>query len=160
MHRSIAPIVVVVTRDEVEAKDMSSVLEALRGLVASPEIARTYFEQVDIAFHGYNDTSEELFEIPEVRDFVYELDSHFPYWLFFLDKSALGLQFIAYSFLPPFLTNEAKNKIYPERLDALLTKRWFPAMNQICDWVGFTEEQIEALTNRSVDYLLEGPIDS
>jgi hypothetical protein len=157
MHRSMAPIVVVITREEVEAQDMSSVLGALRALVASPEIARTYFEQVDIAFHGYNDTPEELFEILEVRDFVYELDNQFPYWLFFLDKSSLGLQFIAYSFLPPFLTDEAKKAIYPERLDALLTKRWFPAMNQICDWVGFTEQQNEALTSRAVEYLLSGP---
>jgi hypothetical protein len=151
---------IVVTRDEVKAHDVSSVLEALRALIVSPEIARMYFEQVDIAFHGYNSTSEELFEIPEVRDFVYELDNEFPYWLFFLDKSALGLQFIAYSFLPPFLTDEAKKAIYPQRLDALLTKRWFPAMNQICDWVGFTEQHIEALTSRSVEYLLRGPIDS
>jgi hypothetical protein len=154
-----APIIII-TRDEVNAQDMSPVLGALKALVASPEIARTYFEQVDIAFHGYNNTQEELFEIPEVRAFVYELDNKFPYWLFFLDKSALGLQCIAYSFLPPFLTDKAKQEIYPERLDALLTKRWFPAMNQICDWVGFTEQQIETLTNRSIEYLLGGPIDS
>ncbi|MDB5974587.1 MAG: hypothetical protein JWR07_1347 [Nevskia sp.] len=159
MDRSFAPIIVV-SREEVRANDMSSVLESLRGLIASPEIARAYFDRVDIAFHGYNGTSEELFEIPEVRNFVHELDNEFPYWLFFLDKSALGLQFIAYSFLPPFLTNEAKQAIFPERLDALLTKRWFPAMNQVCDWAGFTEQQIEALTNRSVDYLLRGPTPS
>lgn len=159
MHKSMAPTIVV-SRDEIKANDVSSVLEALRALITSPEIARTYFQRVDIAVHGYNGTWEELFEIPEVRNFVFELDNEFPYWLFFLDKSALGLQFIAYSFLPPFLTDEAKKVIYPERLDALLTRRWFPAMNQICDWVGFTEQQIEALTSRSVEYFLRGPIDT
>ena len=151
---------IVITRNEVVTKDTSSALHALRVLISSPKAARQYFESVDIAFHGYNETREELFEISEVREFVYALDEQFPYWLFFLDKTALGLQCLACCFLPPFLTAEAKRKHYPERLNELLTKRWFPAMNQVCEWVGFTEEQIEMLTNRSVDYLLSGPIDS
>jgi hypothetical protein len=151
---------IVITRNEVVTKDTSSALNALRVLISSPKAARQYFESVDIAFHGYNETREELFEISEVREFVYALDEQFPYWLFFLDKTALGLQCLAYCFLPPFLTAEAKRKHYPERLNELLTKRRLPAMNQVCEWVGFTEEQIEMLTNRSVDYLLSGPIDS
>ena len=150
--------VIVVSRAEVDAKDISSVLGALRALIASPDAAMQYFENVDIAFHGYNETREELFEIQEVREFVYALDEQFPYWLFFLNKSALGLQCLAYCFLPPFLTFEAKQRIYPERLNDLLTRRWFPAMNQICEWVGFSEERIEVLTDRSVEYLLGGPI--
>jgi hypothetical protein len=148
----------VVTRSQVEANDPASVLRALRALVASPDVARQCFESVDIAFHGYNAVREELFEIPEVREFVYALDAQFPYWLFFLDKSALGLQCLAYCFLPPFLTAEARQQIHRERLAELLSSRWFPAMNQICEWVGFNEEEIEALTNRSVDYLFGGPV--
>lgn len=150
--------VITISRSEVEAQDTSSVLEALRALFASPDVALQYFESVDIAFHGYNGTREELFEMQTVREFVYALDEQFPFWLFFLDKSALGLQCIAYCFLPPFLTTEAKQRIYPERLNELLTKRWFPAMNQICTWVGFSEEQIKILTDQSVDYLLDGPM--
>lgn len=150
--------IIVVSREEVISKDTSSALEALRALVVSPEAALQYFEAVDIAFHGYNDWREELFEIQEVREFVYALDKQFPYWLFFLDKKALGLQCIAYCFLPPFLTQEAKQRIFPERLNKLLTTRWFPAMNHVCEAVGFSEEQIEELTDRSVRYLLGGPL--
>jgi hypothetical protein len=150
--------VIVVSRSEVEAKDPSSVLQALRALVASPDAARQHFESVDIAFHGYDAVREELFEIPEVREFVYALDEQFPYWLFFLDKSALGLQCLAHCFLPPFLTAEARQRVHREQLTELLSNRWFPAMNQICEWVGLSEAQIERLTNRSVDYLFGGPI--
>jgi len=152
--------VIIVSRAEVENRDRSSVIGALLALIASPDAAMQYFESVDIAFHGCNETREELFKIQEVREFVYALDEQFPYWLFFLDKSALGLQCLAYCFLPPFLTAGAKQRIYPERLNDLLTKRRFPAMNQICEWVGFCEEQIEALTDRSVEYLPGGPIAS
>lgn len=150
--------IIIISRAEVTTKDVTSVVEALRALIASQNTALQYFESVDLAFHGYNETSEELFEMEEVREFVYALDEQFPFWLFFLDKAALGLQCIAYCFLPPFLTAEAKQRIYPERLNDLLTKRWFPAMNQICEWVGFNEDQIEILTDRSVQYLLGGPI--
>lgn len=150
--------VIVVSREEIQSQDTSSVLLALQSLITSPERASQWFEQIDIAFDGFNETTLELFEIDSVREFVTKLDDEFPFWLFFLSKSGTGLQCIAYCFLPPFLTPVGKAKIFPERLNDLLTQRWFPAMNQICDWVGFSEDEIEALTNRSVDYLLSGPI--
>ena len=159
MSLHFAPIIVF-SREQVEAQDTSSAIEALSALIQSPQQALSFFEQVDVAFDGYNETRDELFEIPQVREFVYLLDGKFPYWLYFLTKTGTGLQCIAYCFLPPFLTPTAKAKHFPERLNDLLTRRWFPAMNQICEWTGFTEQQIESLTNRSVDYLLGGPLDA
>lgn len=159
MQLPFAPFIVV-TREEVDAQDTSSVLEALGALIQSPEQARSLFEQVDIAFHGYNETSEELFEIQEVRNFVNALDEKFPFWLYFLSKTGTGLQCIAYCFLPPFLTKAGKAQHFPKRLNDLLTRRWFPAMNQVCEWTGFSEQQIESLTDRSVEYLLGGPLDA
>lgn len=159
MHRELAPIIVI-TREEVEAREVSSVLESLYSMIKSPQRALSLFERIDVAFHGYNETTEELFEIENVREYVRTLDEQFPYWLYFLSKSGTGLQCIAHCFLPPFLTPKGKQKYFPERLNDLLTKRWFPAMNQICEWTGFTEDQIESLSDRSVDYFLGGPMDA
>jgi hypothetical protein len=100
----------------------------------------------------------ELFEIPEVRDFIAAIDDEFPFWLFFLSKHALGLQCISKCFLPPFLKPEAQARIFPEKLDDLLSRRWFPAMNQVCAWVRLSESEIEEMSNRSVEYLLMGPL--
>ena len=151
-------ITIVVPRQEIQAGNKANVLESLKTLISSPETARKWFERVDIAIDGYNQTREELFEIVEVRNFVQELDDEFPFWLFFLSKRDTGLQCIAYCFLPPFLTQAAKAEIFPQQLDSLLSKRWFPAMNQLCDWVGMQEDDIEMLSDRSVQYLLGGPI--
>ena len=151
-------VTIVVTRQEIQAGNKTNVLESLKTLISSPETARKWFERVDIAIDGYNQTREELFEIVEVRNFVQELDDEFPFWLFFLSKRDTGLQCIAYCFLPPFLTQAAKAEIFPQQLDSLLSKRWFPAMNQLCDWVGMQEDDIEMLSDRSVQYLLGGPI--
>ena len=153
----VEPVVVVVSRKEVEARDVSSVLGALKSCISSIERARSFFQKVDVAFHGYDHDTRELFEIPEVRECVALLDSEFPYWLFFLTKRGLGLQCIMLCFMPPFLTEEARRTVLPQRLDELLSNRWFPAMNHICEAVGFSERQIEVLTNEVVDYFINGP---
>lgn len=128
----------------------------LSALLATPGAAREHFEKVDIAFYGYDDDTRELFEIPEVRNFVFKLDEAFPYWFYFLSKNALGLHAILLCFLPPYLTAEAKARIFPERLQPLLLERWFPAMNYVCELVEMPEEEIERLTNRVMSYIAKG----
>ena len=150
------PLVVVVSREEVEAMDMSAALAVLMRLVESPETARAFVERVDISFHGYDHTNEELFEIVEVRNFVQQLDEKFPFWFFFLSKRYLGLQCLLYCFLPPFLTEEARSRDFPERIDQLLSKRWFPAMSHISQFAGFSEKKIERLAERGVSYITNG----
>jgi hypothetical protein len=152
----IEPIVIVIGREEVEAQDTSGSLSLLQGFLATPETAKNHFEKVDIAFHGYEAQTSELWEIPAVRNFVFKLDDAFPYWAYFLSKSHPGLQALILCFLPPFLTEDAKAQIFSERLRPLLLDRWFPAMNQICTYVGMTDDEIERLTNRVISYIKKG----
>jgi hypothetical protein len=156
MPSSIDPLAVVVSRAEVEAMDTAPALAVLEKLIESPETAREFVERVVIVFHGYDDTRQVLFEIPEVRSFVLQLDQQFPFWLYFLSKHYLGLQCLLLCFLPPFLTPEARSQIFPVRIGELFEKRWFPAMNHICGFVGFSESQIERLTDRAVRYATTG----
>jgi hypothetical protein len=151
------PVVVVISRDEVEARDTASVIETFKSCLASSDRARSFFGRLDVAFHGYDQDTRELFEIPEVREYVGLLDDVFPYWLFFLTKSGLGLRCIMLCFMPPYLTEAARKTVLPQRLDERLSKRWFPAMNQICEAVGFSEQQIDNLTDEVVDYFIDGP---
>lgn len=150
------PLAIVISREEVEAQNIAPALSLLNTLIASPEKAKSYQEKVDVAFHGYDDDQRELFEIPEVRHFVYKLDEAFPFWLFFLSKHFLGLQCLLLCFLPPFLTDEAKAKIFPEKVEAILLNRWMPAMNQVSEYAGLSEQEIEQLTERAIDYIQHG----
>jgi hypothetical protein len=162
LPESADPVIFVVSRDEVEAGDTSVVLGQLRRLVESREVARAFVERVDIAFHGYDDVGWELPEIPEVRDFANQLDDQFPYWLFFMSKRHSGLLCLLYCFLPPSLTAEGRAKHHPPIIERLLVGRWFPAMNHICAYVGYSEEQIERLSERALAYFTTGlfPLDS
>ncbi len=161
LPKIIDPLVVVVSRTEVEALDTSAALGVLKRLTESPDTARAFVERVDVSFDGYDHIGQELFEVPEVRNFVYQLDGQFPFWLYFLSKHHLGLQCLLFCFLPPFLTEDARSRIFPERINQLLTNQWFPAMNHICEYIGFSERQIERLTERALAYITAGrfPLD-
>ena len=157
-QNEVSPICVVVSRAEVENQDIQVALSVLRRFIESPEVARKYMEGVNIAFDGYNQNNLELFEIPEVRNYVYKLDEQFPFWFYYLSKYYSSLQCIMLCFLPPYLTDEAKTTIFPQRLGQLLTNRWIPAMNHICAYAGLTEKEIEGLTDRMELYISDGPL--
>lgn len=139
------------------AATSTSTLSVLARLLESVETVRSFEERVDIAFHGYDETTLELYEIDEVRNFVHALDEKFPYWLFFLTKEGTGLQALAWCFLPPDLTEEGQRTIWPERLMDLLDRRWFPALGDICQKVGLNEKDFAARCSSCAHYFVEGP---
>jgi hypothetical protein len=89
-------IAVFVSRDEFERLDLSGCLQVLDSLIESRERAMRFRDRVDFAVDGYNDDPRELFEIPEVRTFVRELDAKWPYWFFFLSKATGALAMIMF----------------------------------------------------------------
>lgn len=149
---------IVVSRDEVLSGDILPALNALNRMMESPEKARFYREKVHLLFDGYNRTSTEIFEIPAVRNYVYKLDDKFPYWLYFLSKNSTSLQALFLCFLPPHLTDEAKKEIFPDRVESLLSDRWFPALNYVGEFVGMDDDENRAITERTIRYLFEGPL--
>ena len=148
---------VVVSKEEVDSGDISPALGTFKLLLQSPETMEHFFERVEIAFQGYDSDSRELFEIPDVRQYVHKLDEQFPFWLFFLAKTHPGLQCLMLCFLPPHLTREAKVRQFPGEIDKLLSRRWFPAMNQVCAKVSFSDTRIHTLTDRVIKYMMTGP---
>lgn len=155
---SFDPITIVVSKEEVMSSDISSICDVLNELIKSPEIAQNYQEKINFTFDGFNEHPQELFEIMEVRRFVHEVDNLFPFWLYFLSKNHLGLQNLLFCFLPPFLTDEAKQEIFPKKIEELLCNRWFPALNQIGTFLGLSSDENEEITQRTFSYIGSGPI--
>jgi hypothetical protein len=149
-------LILVVSREQVESADITDVLDVLEKLLTSPEIALEFCERVDITFDGYNDDARELFEIPEVRNFVYELDNQFPFWLYFLSKYHSGLFCVLNCFLPPNLMDEAKKRKWPQLIQEYLLKRGIPALNQVCAFVGYSDKRVQELTDNALRYIQHG----
>ena len=114
--------------------------EGVRDLVARYTWAGDQGRTDDVAQcfmpDGILDVGQHGFEISEARDFVFQLDERFPFWLYFLSKARFELQSIMLCFLPPFLTPEAKARIFPEKLKTLMEERWLPAMTFIGSLTG------------------------
>lgn len=151
-------LMVVVSRQEVESGDTSGPLSTLKHLISSQQMVREFRTRVDIAFDGYNETSDELFEIPEVRNYVHALDEQFPYWLYFLSRNYAGLQCITLCHLLPYLTDEARAETHPRQLADILERRWGPALNHICAAAGFPDSEADALLESALIYIKSGPI--
>ncbi|MBF0235186.1 MAG: chlororespiratory reduction 6 domain-containing protein [Desulfamplus sp.] len=149
---------IVVTKDDVLSGDISKTLSCLNHFIKSPEVARSYMEKVDIAFYGYNNDPRELYEIPEVRNYVNKLDEQFPYWLYFFSKKYLGLQAILLCLLPTYWKEQSKRAIVIKKIEEVLFNRWFVALNEIDDFIGRDDEVNQAITERTIEYVLNGSL--
>lgn len=150
------PLIVVVAREEIESGLPSTTIDFLNGLMVSPMDARSYCERLDLSFHGFDEDRRELWEIPEVRSFVFALDERFPFWLYFLTTHGSGLGCILRCLLPPFLTPEGEARVFPARISELLTDRWGPALNQMCEFTELDPRRVEQIRSHVEDYIQKG----
>lgn len=157
-QNSFSPLLILISRDEVIREDISGPLSILEHLISSREIIRANMLNVDVSFSGYGNTREELFEIPEVRNYVYKLDGEFPFWLYFLSRSFTGLQSLAHCYLLPYLTEEARIETHPKQLADLIERRWGPALDRICSAAGHSELEANELLDSALKYFTSGPI--
>ena len=149
-------LAIVIARDEVEASDTAFTLEIFGRLLSTPETIRNFCLRVDVAFDGYSNVRDELFEMPAVRQYVSELDSKFPYWLYFLSRRHNGLGCIARCFLLPYLTEKAQAERHPKQLAELIENRWGPALNHICSACGHSQAEADELLSSAMNYFKYG----
>jgi len=68
-----------ISRREVEAADLASVLSRLKVFLATREDAWLYRGQMTLVVDGYNNDPRELVDIPEVRALLRRLEAEWPY---------------------------------------------------------------------------------
>jgi hypothetical protein len=71
-----------IEREEIESKDVSRVEDFLK---VCTKIGEPLKQKCGLSVSGYDDTSEELFEIKEVRKFVEKLFKRNPYLMYYMD---------------------------------------------------------------------------
>ena len=80
------PVVLMISRREVEAADRASVLSRLKVFLATREDAWRYRGQMTLVVDGYNHDPRELVDIPEVRALLRNLEAEWPYWAYFFNQ--------------------------------------------------------------------------
>jgi len=146
------PVVLMISRREVEAADLGSVLSRLKVFLATREDAWLYRGQMTLVVGGYNNDPRELVDIPEVRSLLRRLEAEWPYWAFFFnqvdDSIKLLLSCVAGS---RFMGRGAVEMDAELVADALAHA--FCGMNIVFDRFGFPEDELEKMSNGLVDVL-------
>jgi hypothetical protein len=79
------PVVLLISRRQVEEGDVASVLKELRILTATREDTWLYRNQMTLVLEGYDEDPRALVDIPEARHFLTEFSVAWPYWAFFFN---------------------------------------------------------------------------
>src|SRR5256885_7106711 len=87
------PIVVTVSRKDVESSHAQATLDSLFPLLRNAEEARSSLGRVVLTFEGFGKNAgtiwfDEVWQVAEGRSFVATLDQEFPFW-FFLDRKSV-----------------------------------------------------------------------
>lgn len=143
-------------REDIESGNTSSVMDILSQLLERDAAIR-FCERVDVCCTGYDSDSRELWEIPEVREFVKRLDRQFPYWCYFLSRNGEGLLWLTYCLYPLALTPDEKQRLWLPAIRKYIEDRGIPQMTAICRYVGCSDKEAIRLTNSAVNYLVYKP---
>lgn len=146
------PVVLLISRREVEAADIASVLARLKVFVATRDDAWRYRGQMTLVVDGYNHDPRELVDIPEVRTLLRRLEAEWPYWAFFFnqvdDSIKLLLSCVAGS---RYLGNGAVEM--DADLVAAAMARAFGGMNSVFERFNFPEDELELMSRGFVEVL-------
>jgi hypothetical protein len=141
-----------ISRREVEAGDLASVMSRLKVFLATREDAWLYRGQMTLVVDGYNNDPRELVDIPEVRTLLRGLESSWPQWAYFFnqvdDSIKLLLSCVAGS---QFLGRGAVEM--DAELVAAALGRAFGGMNMVFERFGFPEDELEKMSNGLVEVL-------
>jgi len=146
------PVVLLISRREVEAGDLAPVLSRLKPFLATREDAWRYRGQMTLVVDGYNNDPRELVDIPEVRALLRGLESSWPHWAYFFnqvdDSIKLLMSCVAGSRFPGRGAVEMDVDLVASALG-----RAFGGMNMIFDRFGFPEDELETMSNGFVEVL-------
>lgn len=79
-------LIVEITREAVEHRDIQPILETLSPLSVNQENAIRWEGCVTFCFAGWDGDARETAEIPEIREYFGKLADAWPYWLHYAEK--------------------------------------------------------------------------
>lgn len=139
------PVFLMFSRRQVETSDIDEPLQFLRGLTANPRAALEYCGRISLIVDGYNDDPREIFEVPEVRAFIKNIDQLWPYWFFFLSQADDSIKMLESCLCDTIEVIPGVASIDLEQMERSLA-RHFGAMNRFCEALNVPEEKIEEIS--------------
>jgi hypothetical protein len=139
------PIFLVFSREQIMEMDLHEPLTVLRQLAGNPEKAIAACGRLSVVIDGYNADPRELFEIPEVRRYIQQMDAMWPYWFFFLSQADDSIKVIESCLCDSIEVIPGVTSVDIEQLNHCLT-RHFSALNSYCESLNLPESWIEEIS--------------
>lgn len=131
LQQKVSTALFIIDRADIEARQFESVVAALNFHIANRENLLKFFGRVEISIHGYDNDPRELYEIPEVKIYLKELNQLFPYWLVLQIGSGAWLRILY------FCLTDARREGHQMHLNSALDEDifngWFMGLNEITD---------------------------
>jgi len=152
------PIFLVFSREQIMAMDLHEPLQVLRQLAGNPEKAVAACGRISVVIDGYNADSRELFEIPEVRRYIQQLDALWPYWFFFLSQADDSIKVIESCLCDCIEVVPGVTSIDTEQLNECLT-RHFSALNSYCKAINLPESKIQEISEGIISLIQNSAVE-
>jgi hypothetical protein len=138
-------------RNQIESGDISAFLDYVNSLgILEPEkaeanIIRQLQAKVGFFIDGYNDDTRELFQIPEVRNYIHKVQASWPYGLYFFGGHAGNLNLLILSHIEMKVerqgqSNELKLLMSGGEVDRFIQSAT-PAIVRLTARIKWTEER-------------------
>ena len=146
------PVVLMISRREVEAADLASVVSRLKVFLATRDDAWRYRGQMTLVVDGYNNDPRELVDIPEVRTLLRGLEAEWPYWAYFFNQVDDSIKLLLSCVAGCRFLGRGAVEIDADLVASALA-RGFGGMNIVFDRFGFPEDELETMSNGLVEVL-------
>lgn len=151
------PIFFVLSRQQIERMEIDESLVFLRSLLPPnrPGDIWALKGRISLAVDGYDHDPRELFEIPEVCQYLRAIDDLWPFWFFFFSQADESLTVLAMCLASAIEVNPGEAYVDPERIRRIL-ERGFSAVNRLFDTYDFDPAENLALTTGVLRLLSNG----
>lgn len=146
------PVVLLISRREVEQADLASVLSRLKVFLATREDAWRYRGQMTLVVDGYNHDPRELVDIAEVRSLLRRLEAEWPYWAYFFNQVDDSIKLLLSCVAGRRFPGNGAVEMDGEQVAAAMA-RAFGGMNAVFERFGFPEDELELMSRGFVEVL-------
>jgi hypothetical protein len=146
------PVVLMISRREVEQGDLASVLARLKVFLATRQDAWLYRGQMTLVVDGYNEDPRELVDIPQVRTLLRNLEAEWPYWTFFFNQVDDSIKLLLSCAAGSRFLGRGAVEMDAQRVSAALS-HGFAGMNEVFERFDFPEDELELMSRGLVEVL-------
>lgn len=149
------PVVLLISRREIESGDITSVISRLKPFLASRDDAWLYRGQMTLVIDGYDNDPRELVDIHQVRVFLRRLDEEWPYWAYFFNQVDDTIKLYLSCLCGTDFPGGGAVELDTKKLQEVLMDG-FTVMNSVFDRFSFPESELETQSRGVIEMIEQG----